>query len=179
MTKNILIISSSHRRGGNSEILCDRFMQGALEARHHVEKIRLADHNIRYCTGCGACNATQRCVQQDDMADILKKLAKANVVVLSTPVYFYTCCGLMKSFIDRTVPLWRSLKNKEFYVLMTAADENPAMLQRTLECFRGWYADCLDDSKEKGVVYGTGAWEKGSISNTPAYNQAYEMGKKA
>lgn len=52
MSKNILILSSSPRRGGNSDTLCDEFMRGAIESGNQVEKIFLRDKNIHPCTGC-------------------------------------------------------------------------------------------------------------------------------
>ena len=55
MAKKVLILSSSPRRGGNSDLLCDRFMAGAQQAGHDVEKIFLRDKKINYCTGCGVC----------------------------------------------------------------------------------------------------------------------------
>ena len=55
MSKKVLILSSSPRRGGNSDTLCDEFLRGAQEAGHEVEKIFLKDKTIHYCTGCGVC----------------------------------------------------------------------------------------------------------------------------
>ena len=52
MARKVLIISSSPRRGGNSDLLCDRFMEGAREAGLEVEKVFLKDLKINYCTGC-------------------------------------------------------------------------------------------------------------------------------
>ena len=104
MSKKVLILSASPRKGGNSDVLCDTFLRGATEAGHSVEKIFLRDKNIHYCTGCGVCNRTHRCVQKDDMAEILDKMVAADVIVLATPVYFYTMDGQMKTLIDRTVP---------------------------------------------------------------------------
>ena len=53
--KKILVISASPRKGGNSDLLCDQFAKGAREAGHEVEKIRLAEKKVGYCTGCYAC----------------------------------------------------------------------------------------------------------------------------
>ena len=53
MAKKVLIISSSPRRGGNSDTLCDQFMQGAADAGHAVRKIFLRDKHVNYCVGCG------------------------------------------------------------------------------------------------------------------------------
>lgn len=107
MSKKILIVSSSPRKGGNSDLLCDEFMKGARGAGHDVEKIRLAEKRIGYCRGCGVCHDAHACLQKDDMAELLDKLLEADVIVLATPVYFYTLCGQMKTFIDRTVPRYR------------------------------------------------------------------------
>lgn len=178
MHKNILIISSSPRKGGNSDTLCDRFMEGAKESNHTVEKIFLKDKKIGYCTGCGYCFDAHECSQKDDMTEILDKMIAADVIVLATPVYFYTMCAQMKTLIDRTTPKYTEMKNKEFYFIMTAADGNKASLNRTLEAFRGFSEDCLYGAKEAGIIYGTGAWQIGDIKDTPAYEEAYQMGKR-
>ncbi len=52
MSKQVLILSGSPRHGGNSDMLCDEFMKGALEAGHKVEKIEVARKKIGYCTAC-------------------------------------------------------------------------------------------------------------------------------
>ena len=102
MARKVLIISSSPRRGGNSDLLCDRFMEGAREAGLEVEKVFLKDLKINYCTGCNRCyNGEHPCPQRDDAAGVLEKMVAADVIVMATPVYFYTVCGQMKTLIDR------------------------------------------------------------------------------
>lgn len=95
---------------------------------------------------------------------------------MASPVYFYSIDAQLKALIDRTVARWLEVKNKEFYYIVTAADEEIASAESTLACFRG-YADCVEGAVEKGVIYGMGAYEKGKIRHTPAMAQAYEMGK--
>lgn len=176
--KQVLVISASPRKNGNSEILCDRFAQGARESGHRTEKVVLSSKNIGYCRGCGVCNATHRCVQKDDMAELLERMIQADVIVLATPVYFYSMNGQMKTFIDRTVPRYAELWNKEFYFILTAVDTESANLERAIEGFRGFTEDCLPGAREEGIVYGVGAWQAGEIKSTPAYQEAYEMGKR-
>ena len=176
--KNVLIISASPRRGGNSDILCDRFAKGAAESGNKVEKIFLASKTIGYCRGCGVCNATHKCVQKDDMAELLDKMVTADVIVLATPVYFYSMDGQMKTFIDRTVPRYMEITDKDFYFIMTAADTEKENLTRTVEMFRGFTEDCLTGAREAGIIYGVSAWNVGDIKNTSAYNEAFEMGRK-
>lgn len=104
MSKKVLIISGSPRKGGNSDILCDRFMQGAEESGNTVEKVSLKDLKIGYCMACYGCRETKKCVQKDDMEELLSKMIEADVLVLATPVYFYSMDGQLKTMIDRTLP---------------------------------------------------------------------------
>lgn len=176
--KKVLILSGSPRKEGNSDILCDRFAQGAAEAGNSVEKIRVADKKISPCRACYYCRVHDgECVIKDDMAEVLRKMIDADVIVLSSPVYFYSIDAQLKAVIDRTVARWLEVSDKEFYYIVTCADEQKSAAERTLECFRG-YADCVQGAKECGIIYGTGVYEKGKIKNTPAYMQAYEMGKE-
>ena len=177
MGKKVLILSASPRKGGNSDTLCDQFLRGAKESGHQVEKIFLRDKKIGYCTGCGVCNKTHRCAQDDDMAEVLEKMVRADVIVMATPVYFYTMNAQMKTVIDRVAPRYSEVSDKDFYYLLTAADRDPKMLERTLEGFRGFTEDCLTNPQERGVVYGVGLWEIGDVQKSPALKQAYEMGK--
>jgi Multimeric flavodoxin WrbA len=176
MGKKVLILSSSPRKGGNSDLLCDQFLRGAQEADNQTEKIFLRDKDVGYCTGCESCYISHKCVQKDYMADILEKMIAADVIVMATPVYFYTMDAQMKTLIDRTVPRYEEITGKEFYFIVTAADNSKKSMERTLDGFRG-FTLCLDDAKEKGVVYGVGAWHKGDINGSEAMQQAYEMGK--
>lgn len=178
MGKNILILSGSPRKSGNSDILCDEFMKGSIEAGHKVEKIRVAEKNIGYCRGCCACRGTGICAIKDDMAEILQKIINADVIVMASPVYFYSIDAQLKALIDRTVARWTEVSDKEFYYIMTAADSSKESMAATLACFRG-YADCVNGAKEMGVIYGTGVYEKGEITNTKSTKEAYEMGLKA
>ncbi|MGN0537133.1 MAG: flavodoxin family protein [Acutalibacteraceae bacterium] len=177
MSKKVLILSGSPRKCGNSDILCDEFMKGVKESGNEVEKIRVAEKKIGYCRACYACRDTGVCVVKDDMSEILQKMIDADVIVLASPVYFYSVNAQLKTLIDRTVARWTEVKNKEFYYIMTAADEEREAMETTLACFRG-YADCVNGAKEMGVIYGSGVYEKGEIKNTKAMHEAYEMGMK-
>ncbi|MHB8070388.1 MAG: flavodoxin family protein [Candidatus Cryosericum sp.] len=179
MSKNVLVLSASPRQGGNSELLCDQFVLGAQDAGHQAEKVALRGKKIGYCVACEYCQAHDGvCAQKDDMAEILEKMVAADVIVMATPVYFYTMNAQMKTLIDRTVARYTQIQNKEFYFIVTAADGSKDAMERTLEGFRG-FTSCLDGATEKGVVYGTGAWHKGEIKGKASMKQAYDMGKNS
>jgi len=175
MSKKVLILSGSPRKNGNSDILCDEFMKGAVEAGNEVEKIRVAEKNIGYCRARYACK-NGPCAIKDDMTEVLQKMIDADVIVLASPVYFYSVDAQLKALIDRTVARWLEVKDKEFYYIVTAADGEEEAAETTINCFRG-YADCVNGAKEMGIVYGMGVYEKGEVKNTKAMLEAYEMGK--
>lgn len=177
MDKKVLILSGSPRKGGNSDILCGQFAQGAREAGNEVEIIRVAAKEVTPCSACYYCrDHGGECVHKDDMAEILQKMIDADVLVLASPVYFYSIDAQLKAVIDRTVARWLEVKNKEFYYIITMADEEKSSADTTLACFRG-YADCVEGAVEKGVLIGGGVYEPGKVRNTPAVARAYEMGK--
>lgn len=179
MSKKILILSGSPRKGGNSDLLCDAFARGAQESGHEVEKVRVAAQTIHPCSAGYFCREHGgECVHKDDMAALLQKMIDAEVIVLASPVYFYSIDAQLKAVIDRTVARWLEVKNKEFYYIVTMADEDSASADTTLACLRG-YADCVNGAVEKGVIIGKGVYEPGKVERTPALRQAYEMGKNA
>lgn len=102
--KNVLILSGSPRKMGNSDTLCDEFRRGPEESGHQVEKIFLRDKTIGYCIACYHCKKSGGvCAVRDDMAEILEKMLVADVIVMASPVYFYSMDAQMKAVIDRSV----------------------------------------------------------------------------
>lgn len=177
VSKKVLVLSASPRKGGNSDLLCDQFLLGAKEAGNQVEKVFLRDKKINYCVACDYCQKNNgNCSQKDDMTEILEKMIEADVIVMATPVYFYTMDAQVKTLIDRTVARYTKIRNKTFYFIVSAADSSKQAMERTLEGFRG-FTTCLSGAKEKGIIYGTGAWKIGDIKGSEAMKQAYEMGK--
>lgn len=178
MNKKVLILSASPRREGNSDTLCNEFLRGAKEAGHDAEKIFLRDKKINYCTGCGLCNDNgyTACSQKDDALEILEKMVQADVIVMATPVYFYTMNGQLKTLIDRCCSRNTSMIDKDFYFIATAADMREQALERTFDGLRGFTA-CLDGAQEKGLLYAAGVWQKDEVKRTRYMNEAYVMGK--
>ena len=177
MSKKILIVSASPRTGGNSDLLCGQFAKGAQEAGHQVEKIRVREKKIAPCLACYGCRGTGICVQKDDMAEILEKLVEADVLVLATPVYFYSMDGQLKTLIDRTLPRYTEIRDKEVYFIATAAAGKGAM-ERTIDALRG-FTDCLPGAQVKGVIYGSGVYQKGEVLGTQAFQDAYRADLRA
>jgi multimeric flavodoxin WrbA len=177
-SKKVLVLSASPRKGGNSDLLCDQFILGSREAGHQTEKIFLRDKKIGYCVACYYCEKNSgACALKDDMAEILEKMIKADVIVLATPVYFYNMNAQMKTLIDRTVARYTEISHKDFYFIITAADKSKHSMERVIEGFRGFTDYCLNGAIEKGIILGVGAEKFGDVKKSKAMGQAYEMGK--
>lgn len=103
----ILAINGSPRgRRSNTDRILQPFLEGARAAGAQTETVYLADLKINPCLGCFTCwtKTPGVCVHKDDMADLLPKLRRADVVVYATPLYVFTVSGLMKDFMDRQLP---------------------------------------------------------------------------
>ena len=109
MSKHVLIISTSPRKGGNSDVLADEFARGAQEAGNHVEKVALYDQTVGFCKGCLACQSTGHCVIHDDANAIVEKMLTADVIVFATPIYYYEMCGQMKTMLSSGEAVGRKL----------------------------------------------------------------------
>lgn len=174
--KKVCIISSSFRKEGNSDLLCDAFMKGALEVGNEVEKFFLADYRIAYCSGCSTCFTTGRCSQRDDMDKLLEQMIISDVIVLATPVYFFSMSGQLKNFIDRCCARSKEIVNKEFYYLMSANDTGAWVFETLLQEFNG-FLSCLNGAKQKGYIEASGVFDPGDVKQTEMIEQAYTLGK--
>jgi multimeric flavodoxin WrbA len=102
----VLGISGSPRRNGNTELLIREFMRGAEAAGNKTELIILSELKISPCTSCGSCQKTGKCIIDDDMQLMHKKLLEADCIVFASPIYFCGVSAQLKSFIDRCQTLW-------------------------------------------------------------------------
>ncbi|MBW1990896.1 MAG: flavodoxin family protein [Deltaproteobacteria bacterium] len=102
----ILGIWGSPRKGGNTEILLDAFLEGAAGAGAAVEKIALRELKITPCLEIYHCFKDGTCPIKDDMLPLYDKLLAAEVVALASPIFFYSVSAQAKAMIDRTQALW-------------------------------------------------------------------------
>lgn len=104
----ITVFNSSPRvNKSNTNVMAEAFLKGAREAGAETENIFLARQKIRPCLGCFSCwvKTPGQCVIPDDMAALLKKLAETDIVVFATPLYVDNVSGIMKTFMDRFMPI--------------------------------------------------------------------------
>lgn len=177
MSKRVLVITSSLRTGGNSDMLAASFAKGAKEAGNQVEMVSLAGKTIGYCKGCMACMKTQKCVIRDDAVEIAEKMKHAEVIVFASPVYYYSICGQLKTMLDRGNPLYTSdYAFRDIYLLATAAEDEETAVDGSIKAIQGW-VDCFEKARFVKTVFAGGVDEKGEIEGHPALQSAYELGK--
>ena len=176
--KNVLIISSSLRRGSNSEALAEEFARGAADAGNNVELISLREKDIRFCRGCLACQKTQKCVIADDSQTIVAKMRDADVIAFATPIYYYEMSGQLKTLLDRANPLYPSdYRFRDIYMLTSAAEDEQSTPERAVTGLTGWI-DCFEKSHLAGTVFAGGVNAPEEINGHPALAETYDVGNK-
>ena len=173
----VLVITTSLRAKSNSDVLAEKLAAGARDAGHEVETVSLKGKKISYCTGCLACQRTQRCVQNDDAVQIAEKVKNADVLVFVTPIYYYEMSGQMKTLLDRGNPLFVSdYKFREVYLLCSAAEDEDFVPQRAKSGLEGW-VECFPKAKLAGMVFGGGVTETGEMAaHHTKLDEAYALG---
>ena len=175
--KKVIVISTSLRRGSNSDMLADKFVEGAMSAGNDVEKISLVGKNIQFCKGCMGCQKLGRCVIKDDVNDIMAKVLKADVVCWATPIYYYEMSGQMKTLIDRMNAMYeQDYQFRDVYLLTTAAEDEPETPKRAETGLTGWI-DCYPKSHLTGTLFCGGVNDPREIEGNPKLQEAFELGK--
>ena len=172
---NILILSGSPRKGGNTESLAEAFAKGAV-AHHHVEIVSVRNYKVNPCLGCNICFKTNgACAQKDDMTLIYEKMSQADMLVIASPVYFYSISAQLKAIIDRFHnPIRDSFNIQKMALLLVGAASLPELFDAILT----EYNLCLKffNIEDAGKVLVRGVKDKGDINNTDALNEAYTLG---
>jgi len=175
---NILILSGSPRKGGNTDLLVEAFVKGASQ-KHQVEIVSVHDYKVNPCLGCNACfkSKDNTCAQKDDMVIIYEKMAHADMLVMASPVYFYGLSAQLKTIIDRLHnPIRDTFRIKKMALLLVGAATLPELFDSIL----AQYQLCLNffQLEDAGRVLVRGVKDKGDIKNTDALNEAFKLGQQ-
>ncbi len=182
----VLVISSSPRTGGNTDLLADEVVRGAADA----EKISLKDMDISPCCECGLCRKEGKCRIKDDMQILYDKFREYHRIVLASPIYFMAHCAQAKIVIDRCQAFW----SRKYVLKLPVIEKKPeaARIGAFVSCggtrgekvFQGakvtmkYFFDVLDMEYRDNLLYNQ-IDEKGAISDHPtAMKDAFELGKK-
>lgn len=174
---NILVLTGSPRRHGNSNYLADRFVQGAEERGHSVVRFNCTTLHLRDCLACNHCGMNGDCALHDDFDLVRPHLLEADLVVFATPTYYFGFSGYLKIIIDRFYAIDGRLRGsgKKTALLAACADGDPATFEPLLQHYRaiarylGW--------QDIGTVTASGVWEEGAVKNSPYSDAAYRLGQ--
>ena len=172
----IVVLVGSMRKEGNTDLLAKAFVDGASK-KNDVEIISVAEYKVNPCIGCNSCfeRKDNSCFQKDDMEIIYRKLAKADMIVIASPVYFYGISSKLKAIVDRLhTPLRNTFRIKKLGLLLVAA----ATLPTVFDAIEIQYKLVLDFFKleDAGRVLVRGVKDKGDIKGNKALEEAYKLG---
>ena len=180
MSKKIVILNGSPRKSGNTSALVKAFTEGAQNAGSTVTEFFLDGMDIHGCKGCFGGHSSKECpcVQKDDMAQIYLAVKECDVVVLASPLYYWTMSGQLRTALDRLFALEEGDGNllrgngKSSALLMAAEgygfDDAVLYYNHLMEHLR-W--------KKPGHVLAGGNMNVGDIKGKAEIRQAYELGK--
>ena len=176
MSINIVVLSGSPRKDGNTERLTAAFVDSAKSAGKNVTVFRVADMNIGGCTGCEHCFQKKGvCAQIDDMPPILEALKTSDTVVFTSPVYYFDMTAQLKLAIDRTYALLSvGAPIKKAALLMTCGDDSVKVAEGAVVT----YKNICEYSKweDAGVIIATGLSKPGEIAGRIELEKAKSLG---
>lgn len=172
----VLGISGSMRRDGNTALLVKAVLDHCHASGVHTEFVSLAGLEIKPCTGCEKCKKSKECVVvDDDWHAVIDKVMDCDVLVIGSPTYYFDVCGHLKNFIDRTYSLYhdRSLSGKKAVIVTVHATKGSSRAQETLEGFLGAH-----EFSFLGAVSGVGYHEGDVLKDKKAIEGAEKIAGK-
>lgn len=174
---DIVILTGSPRKNGNSSFLANQFAKGAKESGHQIFQFDCAKHKIDGCLACNHCGMDGPCVLKDDFEIVRPHIVSADMVVFATPMYYFGMSAQLKKVIDRFYAINGQIKGsgKKSAYLMTYANTNlqeaePMLLHyKTMVDYLGW--------EDMGTVVAPGVWAASSVQNTKYAEEAFQLGK--
>jgi multimeric flavodoxin WrbA len=186
----VLGIYGSARKGGNSDQLLDKALEGAEASGAAVSRIYARDLSIHGCLACGGCEKTGKCVVKDDMTAVYPRLEEADIIFLASPIYFYALTGQVKLLIDRAQAMWskrfleKSPEERKAYssgkgYLIAVGATGGKNLFEGVQLTAKYFYDALDMTCEGGIFFRK-LDKKDAVQGHPEMlQQAFDLGVKA
>jgi multimeric flavodoxin WrbA len=178
MGNNILVLSASPRKNGNTERLAAAFIAGAKAAGKNVRLFRVADMDIAPCQGCNACfKHPGVCAQKDDMAEIVAAIGEANTIVFASPVYLFGVSAQLKIAIDR-MHVFKKVGTpvKKAALLLTCGSPTKDVSEPSVAMFRMIVS--YQKWREAGIVIAPNLHIPGEIEGRPELAAAQKLGEE-
>lgn len=98
---NVLIFNGSPRKNGNTRAAIDEMVKIFDAEGVDTEIVNVGEMNIKGCIGCYKCQEIGKCIFDDEVNELAKKLETADGVILASPVYYASANGTLISLLDR------------------------------------------------------------------------------
>jgi multimeric flavodoxin WrbA len=179
MAKNILILTGSPRKGGNSDLLADAFIAGARQSGHTTVKYATAEKNIKGCKACKTCFSKEiACSFPDDFNELAPLLEQADMIVFATALYWFSFPTQMKAAIDKCYSFLigkRTLKIKECVLMVCGVAEDEAEYDGIVKSYE--LIAHYQQWKNRGIIIVPAVNEKGDILKTDGLKRAEQLGE--
>ncbi len=119
----ILVLNGSPHKNGNTAALVEAFKEGATGAGHEVKVVGVGNMKINGCLACEHCHGAGngKCIQNDDMQQLFPDMASADMVVLASPIHYWSFSGQMQSCIARFYAPGKPAAKKYGLILSSAS----------------------------------------------------------
>jgi multimeric flavodoxin WrbA len=178
MGKNIIVLTGSPRKGGNSELLARAFIEGTMSKGHEVTLFESAKKNIKGCIACNTCfSKGQACSIDDDFSEIANSIENADVIVFCTPLYWFSFPSQIKAIIDKMYSFIigkKNLKIKEAILMVCAETEDINDFDGIIKTYEGILH--YQGWKDRGRILIPNVYEIGAILKTAGLEKAKELG---
>ena len=182
----ILGINGSPRRGGNTDILLDKVLEGAKAKGVKTEKVVLNALKFSPCQECDKLSNDGSCIIEDDMQPLYKKIKEADAIILTSPIFFGSLSAQTKMMIDRFQCLWRAKyifkkdifkRKKKGYFISVEASTRKDFFDGAKSIVKNFFVTIGTDYEEE--LFCSGVEEKGSILKYPCVlKKAFELGER-
>jgi multimeric flavodoxin WrbA len=173
---NVLGVSGSLRKNGNTSYLVNVILNRCADAGLTTEFVSLAGKEIRPCLGCEKCKEQNWCInERDDWDDVIRKVMECEVLLIGSPTYYYDVSGQLKNFIDRSYSLYhkRQLAGRMAVAVAVHANKGAARTIQTIEGFLSAH-----EFSYLGHVQGKGYLEGEVRGDESAVRKAEKIGDK-
>jgi len=190
MAVKVLGIYGSARKGGNSDQLLDKALEGAESAGAETLRIYARDLKISGCRSCGGCDKTGKCVVQDEMQSVYPLFEWADIIFLASPIYFYSLSGQVKLIIDRAQAMWskrflekdaearKRYDSGKGYLIAVGATRGKNLFDGS-QLTAKYFFDALDMSYEGGIFFRRLDKKTAVNENPETLQEAFNLGRKA
>ncbi|MFW9863300.1 MAG: flavodoxin family protein [Candidatus Thorarchaeota archaeon] len=178
-SRSVLGIVGSPRRNGNTEILVDVVLGAAEENGAAIHKVILSKLDIGPCRACDTCRRTGKCVQKDDMEELVTKIKNSDVLILGTPVYWWGPTAQFKAFLDRWYGVYNQgiFKEKETVLVIPLEDTKESTCKPILDMLKS-IMEYLNMT-HVGTVLAPGVYERGAVRDHQEFlDNARRVGSK-